>query len=209
MFEKIPTNKPATKYLRNWRKHEWEISIQTKLWRGAWRHMNTCVHVRPSPIACVYKRCLTPDAYACSRAPLWVLLAVWSDRITFDFFVTWREMHPMVRLRNSDGWRDVLGRLFRARSVMGRLWDEHFRDLGHPPKFYRVQDTGFMSGSSIWWQIIVILHKNHWKIPKHMFVRQSDLNKKKKNQNGKEAGHKSPEWGYTKTQIFNQKLIKI
>ena len=53
------------------------------------------------------------------------------------------------RLRNSDGWRDVFWRLFRTRSVMGRLWDDHFRDLGYPPKFYRGQDAGFDSGSSI------------------------------------------------------------
>ena len=33
-----------------------------------------------------------------------------------------------------------------------RSWDDfghHFRDLGHPPKFYRVQDAGFIGGSSI------------------------------------------------------------
>ena len=56
---------------------------------------------------------------------------------------------PVGRLSNSDGRRDVLGRLFRTRSFMGRLWDDHFRDLGHPPKFYRVQDAGFIGGSSI------------------------------------------------------------
>ena len=33
--------------------------------------------------------------------------------------------------------------------IMGRLWDDHFRDLGHPPKLYRVQDGGFIDGSSI------------------------------------------------------------
>ena len=33
--------------------------------------------------------------------------------------------------------------------VMGRLWDDRFRDLGHPPKFYRVQDAGFIGGCSI------------------------------------------------------------
>ena len=33
--------------------------------------------------------------------------------------------------------------------VMGRLWDDHFRDLGYPPRFYRVQDAGFIHGSSI------------------------------------------------------------
>ena len=51
------------------------------------------------------------------------------------------------RLRNSDR-RDVFWRLFRTKSVMGRLWDDHFRDLGYPPKFYRGQDAGFDSGSS-------------------------------------------------------------
>ena len=33
-----------------------------------------------------------------------------------------------------------------------RSWDDlddHFRDLGHQPKFYRVQDAGFINGSSI------------------------------------------------------------
>ena len=43
----------------------------------------------------------------------------------------------------------IRGRLFGTRSVMGRLWDDHFRDLGYPPKFYRVQDAGFIGGSSI------------------------------------------------------------
>ena len=37
---------------------------------------------------------------------------------------------------------------FRTRSVMGRLWDDDFRDLGYPPKSYRGQDAGFDSGSS-------------------------------------------------------------
>ena len=53
------------------------------------------------------------------------------------------------RLRNSDGWRDVFfWRVFRTRSVMGQLWDDHFGDLGNPPKFYRGHDAGFDSGSS-------------------------------------------------------------
>ena len=52
------------------------------------------------------------------------------------------------RLRNSDGRSGFWGRLFRTRSVMGRLWDDHFRDLGHPPKIYRVQDAGFIDKSS-------------------------------------------------------------
>ena len=77
------------------------------------------------------------------------------------------------RLRNSDGWSGVWGRLFRTKSVMGRLWDDHFRDLGYPPKFYRVRDAGFIGGPSIWWQIIIIiiiiimiLKKHHRKIIK-------------------------------------------
>ena len=84
------------------------------------------------------------------------------------------------RLRNSDGWRDVLGRLFWTKSVMGRLWDDHFRDLGHPPKFYRVQDAGFIGGSSIWWQILVILMKNHWKDQKSCFFVKVTLTEKKR-----------------------------
>ena len=52
---------------------------------------------------------------------------------------------------------------------MRRLWDDHFRDLGHPPKLYRVQDAGFIGSSSLWWQI-VLMKKNIWKIIKnHVF----------------------------------------
>ena len=60
---------------------------------------------------------------------------------------TWFEtQNPDSGLVMVDGafWDD----LFQTRSVMGRLWDDHFRDLGHPPKFYRVQDAGFIDGSS-------------------------------------------------------------
>ena len=76
----------------------------------------------------------------------------------------------IIRLRNSDGWSGFWGRLFRTKSVMGRLWDDHFRHLGHPPKFYRFQDAGFIDGSSIWWQFRLILKTNHWKIIKQMFL---------------------------------------
>ena len=48
-----------------------------------------------------------------------------SDVHTLSFTVTCIE--PSCRLRNSDGWRDVFLRLFRTRSVMGRLWDDNFR----------------------------------------------------------------------------------
>ena len=54
---------------------------------------------------------------------------------------------PFIRLVNKAGCFGVLTRLFRTRSVMGRLWDDHFRDLGYPPKFYRGQDAGFDNGS--------------------------------------------------------------
>ena len=60
---------------------------------------------------------------------------------------------------DSDGWSGVWGWPFRTRLVTGRLWDDHFRDLGHPPKSYRVQDAGFIGGSSIWWQLILISMK--------------------------------------------------
>ena len=39
-----------------------------------------------------------------------------------------------VRLRNSDGWSEVQGRRFWTRSLMGQLWYDLFRHLGHPPK---------------------------------------------------------------------------
>ena len=65
---------------------------------------------------------------------------------------------------NSDGWSGVSRRLFRTKSVMGRLWDDHFRHLGHPPKCFSVQDAGFIDNSSSWYQIMVILMRNHWKI---------------------------------------------
>ena len=37
----------------------------------------------------------------------------------------------------------------RSWDDFGILWDDHFMDLGHSPKFYRVQDAGFIGGSSI------------------------------------------------------------
>ena len=36
----------------------------------------------------------------------------------------------------------------RTKSVMGRLWDDHFGDLGYLPKFYGVQDARFTINSS-------------------------------------------------------------
>ena len=98
-----------------------------------------------------------------------------------DWLIHSRECLLVHRFRNSDGWRDVFGRLFRTRSVMGRLWDDHFRDLGHPPKFYRVKDAGFIGGSSIWWQIILIFDKKHEnKQHKLCIFAKVTINKKKK-----------------------------
>ena len=54
------------------------------------------------------------------------------------------------KLRNGDGWSGVWGRLFQTKSVMERRRDDHFRHLGHPPKFYRVQDAGFINGFPSW-----------------------------------------------------------
>ena len=42
---------------------------------------------------------------------------------------------------------------FLIKSVMGRLWDNHFRQLGHPPKFYRVQDASSGNNSPFWYHV--------------------------------------------------------
>ena len=41
----------------------------------------------------------------------------------------------------------------------GRLWDDHFRHLGHPPKFYRVQDASSGNNSPFWYHFRIILLK--------------------------------------------------
>ena len=61
---------------------------------------------------------------------------------------------------------------FSNKSVMGRLWHDHFKHLGHPPKNYRVQDASFIDGSSSWWQISVILKKIYWEIIKNNVFHQ-------------------------------------
>ena len=67
------------------------------------------------------------------------------------------------RLRNRDGWSSVWGRFFQTKSVMGRLWDDHFRQLGHPPKFYRLQDASSGNTSPVWYDFKVNLMTNHYK----------------------------------------------
>ena len=89
-------------------------------------------------------------------------------------------MDTQCRVGNSDGWRIVLGRIFRARSVMGRLWDGHCRDLGYPPKLGKGQDAGFDSGSLSQLQIRSISItkktfenlKNHICLRTHAFLRR-------------------------------------
>ena len=80
----------------------------------------------------------------------------------------------------------------------GRLWDDHFRHLGHPPKFYRVQDASSGNNSHFGHHFMVILMKNQ---SFACFFPKSDFQKKK----GpcQDAGHSRPEWGCTKTPIFN------
>ena len=85
------------------------------------------------------------------------------------------------RLGISDGWSGFWGRLFRTKSVMGRLWDDHFRHLGHPPKFYRVQDASSGNNSPFWYNFRVILMKNHSKIINlHVFSKKWLSEKKKR-----------------------------
>jgi hypothetical protein len=63
---------------------------------------------------------------------------------------------------------------------MGRLWDDHFRHLGHPPKFCRVQDASSGNNSPFWYHVRVKLIKNHATIIKcHVFSNKL-LSKKKK-----------------------------
>ena len=54
-------------------------------------------------------------------------------------------------------------RLFRAKSVMERLWGDHFGDLGYLPKKYGVQDARFTIHSSNGQDFTAILTNNHWK----------------------------------------------
>ena len=42
------------------------------------------------------------------------------------------------QLPSKSCWGGLSAALLATESVMGRLWDDHFMDLGHPPKFSRV-----------------------------------------------------------------------
>ena len=72
-------------------------------------------------------------------------------------------------------WDDFL----QTKSVVGQLWDNHFRQLGHPPKFYRVQDASSGNNSPFWNHFNVILMNNHPKITQYHVFSKKWLKKKK------------------------------
>ena len=49
---------------------------------------------------------------------------------------------------------------------MGRLWDDHFGDVGYLPKFYGAQDARFTIHSSNGKDFTPIFTKNNWGIQK-------------------------------------------
>ena len=70
------------------------------------------------------------------------------------------------RLRNKDGWWGLARRLFRTKSVMERLWNDHFGHLGYLPKFHGVQNARFIMNSSNGSHFTSMLTKNHCTNPK-------------------------------------------
>ena len=163
-------------------------------------------------------------------------------------------LQDQIRLRNRDGWSSVGGPFFRTKSVMGRLWDDHFQHSGHPPKFYRVQDAIFIDNSSNWYNINVILIKNHdtnhtmscfyqkvtskqskrngpcqecttqksgvgmhpipyFQLKSMKKLQNHDFSKKRHRKNKKHparnAPHRSPAWGCTKTAFLMKTNKKI
>ena len=47
---------------------------------------------------------------------------------------------------------------------MGRLWEDHFGDLGYLPKNHGVQDVRFTINSSNGYDFTPIFTKRHWEI---------------------------------------------
>ena len=103
-------------------------------------------------------------------------------------------------LRNTDGWSGVLRRLVPTRSVTGRLWDDHFRDSGYPPTFYR--------GSRIQVSSMVprvdsnsgpLTKKDIRKLAQNKLCFQTCCCVPCERAPGKAAPHRSPGWGCTKT----------
>ena len=68
----------------------------------------------------------------------------WGEIVPLRHTITPLLSNSLCRLRNKDAWWGFTRRFFRTKSVMGRLWDDHFRDLGYLPKFYGVQDARFI-----------------------------------------------------------------
>ena len=95
---------------------------------------------------------------------------------------------------------------FLTKSVMGRLWDDHFRQLGHPPKFYRVQDASSSNNSLFWYHFRVILITNHSKITKYHVFSKKWLSKQKKCQ---DAYKQSSGVGMHQNPHFQLKPMKI
>ena len=96
-----------------------------------------------------------------------------------------------------------------TRLAKGRLWDEHLRHLGYPPKFYRVQDAISGNNSPFLYHFRVVLVENHKNI---CFFSKSNI-KKKKNPARKPTNSR-PEWGCTPDgrffkirELANQKLV--
>ena len=82
------------------------------------------------------------------------------------------------RLRNRDGRSSVWGRFFSNKIGHGTTLGHHLRHLGHPPKFYRVQDASSGNNSPFQYHLRIILMKNHWEITKsHVFPKSDFKNK--------------------------------
>ena len=136
IFQKAPKRHPEGIFLMN------HHHSQTKCKNFPGLIISRCVFEGPSRIHCyLLSRMLTRSRQRAREH----FNAPWDNTLRTP---TTKECSGKFRLRNSDGWWDVLGRLFRTRSVMWGLWDDHFRDFGYPPKFYKGQDAGFDSGSS-------------------------------------------------------------
>ena len=71
-----------------------------------------------------------------------------------------------------------IGRFVQTKSVMGRLRDDHFRHLGHPPKLCMVQDASSGNNSSFWYHVRVNLMKHHKTKLNIKFFPKCDLTKK-------------------------------
>ena len=80
---------------------------------------------------------------------------------------------------------------------MGRLWDDHFRYLGHPPKFCRVQDTSSGNNSPYWYHFRVIFMKHHSTITKYQVFSKQWHSKRKKMAPARMPTNSRPEWGST------------